>query len=695
MRSGEWGKGVKKFFNPLKKLFALGYNKITHPDPDRVIFNFSDKTLSDDEKDLLSLGLEFGLNPKPNEGKHFLPFEQLAHRISKSNLPRLELERNIRDLKHTAWKSFEHLKKFGTRPVLTDTQKKTLAKLADDKDIIILRPDKGRGVVLLNKADYIHQVTDTLSDPTKFATIDSDIYRLNLRLEDKLNRVLLNLKNKGKLSEQEYSSLRAKGSSPALLYALPKVHKVNHPLRPILSGFKTHNYKLSKFLNTMLEPWATNDYVIQDTFTFIEGISQVTLPPKCVMASFDVVSLYPNIPLKETIELILDQIFENRATFHNLTRIEFKKLLEYASSDSYFQFNEKVYKIKDGLGMGNPIAGTLANAFMSYHEKKWLIDCPNDFKPIHYQRFIDETFLIFKDPSHSEKFLKYLNSKHSNIKFTCENEVNDSLPFLDIRLSKENGKLKTSVYRKPCFTGLATNFSSFTPFIYKMNLISTLLFRAWKICSSPLIFKSEIEFIKNYLTQNNYPIKLIENSIDRFLKRHQNPPNPTPRNEGKEPPIFIKFNFFGKQSIIIKKEISKIMKRCFPSSNYKFIFVNHTRIKSYFPYKDRMDPLMCSNLIYQYNCVACQASYVGLTSRNLFIRVAEHMRRSPYTNSKMDQPKFSAIREHCKPECSISPDNFKILAMGNNEWELPTLESIYIKLKAPTLNTTELFLKIF
>ena len=115
---------------------------------------------------------------------------------------------------------------------------------------------------------------------------------------------------------------------------------------------------------------------------------------------------------------------------------------------------------------------------------------------------------------------------------------------------------------------------------------------------------------------------------------------------------------------------------------------------------DRLKSADFGTLIYErthikYNCVACQVSYVGSTSRNLFIRVAEHMGRSPYTNSKMDQPKFSAIREHCKPECSISPDNFKILAMGNNEWELPTLESIYIKLKAPTLNTTELFLKIF
>ena len=95
-------------------------------------------------------------------------------------------------------------------------------------------------------------------------------------------------------------------------------------------------------------------------------------------------------------------------------------MLEISSADSYFIFNGRTYKIKDGLGIGNPIAGTLANIFLCHHEAIWLEECPNKFKPIYYRRYIDDTYLQFRCESQVEPFLSYLNEKHANIKFTRE-----------------------------------------------------------------------------------------------------------------------------------------------------------------------------------------------------------------------------------------------------------------------------------
>ena len=72
--------------------------------------------------------------------------------------------------------------------------------------------------------------------------------------------------------------------------------------------------------------------------------------------------------------------------------------------------------------------------FLCYHEKLWLNDCPSDFKPITYKRYVDDTFLIFESPSHVSKFLNFLNNKHLNIKFTSEIGNNKCLPFLDISI---------------------------------------------------------------------------------------------------------------------------------------------------------------------------------------------------------------------------------------------------------------------
>ena len=130
--------------------------------------------------------------------------------------------------------------------------------------------------------------------------------------------------------------------------------------------------------------------------------------------------------------------------------------------------------------MGNPISATFANIFMSSQERKWLDECPLDFRPIIYRRYVDDTFLIFRKKEHVMLFFNYLNSKHPKIKFTKE-EGNKRLPFLDLLLEKNNTKLDISVYRKPTFTGLGTNYLSACFEKYKMNTMTTLLNRDFSL----------------------------------------------------------------------------------------------------------------------------------------------------------------------------------------------------------------------
>ena len=108
--------------------------------------------------------------------------------------------------------------------------------------------------------------------------------------------------------------------------------------------------------------------------------------------------------------------------------------------------------------MGSPIGPTLANVFMCHFENIWLENCPAHFKPIVSIRFVGDTFLLFRTKYHVEKSKQY-----KNIKFTSKIEENGSLSFLDITITRENNKFVTSVYRKPTFSGVFTNFESFIP----------------------------------------------------------------------------------------------------------------------------------------------------------------------------------------------------------------------------------------
>ena len=69
-----------------------------------------------------------------------------------------------------------------------------------------------------------------------------------------------------------------------------------------------------------------------------------------------------------------------------------------ATKESYFMFDNEYYQQIDGVAMGSPLGPTLANAFLSYHEKTWLENWPSEFKPVLYRRYVDDIFVLFKSP---------------------------------------------------------------------------------------------------------------------------------------------------------------------------------------------------------------------------------------------------------------------------------------------------------
>jgi hypothetical protein len=263
---------------------------------------------------------------------------------------------------------------------------------------------------------------------------------------------------KGIVSDEVKKNLKVSGSRFGIMYGLPKIHKKNVPLRPILSTIGTANYCLSKFLVSLLTPFVNNEFSIKDSFTFAQEIC--TVPNNhYVMASFDVVSLFTNIPVDETIDIILSKLFANDVKyFHGFDKKTFQTLLQNCTRDNIFLFNGDLYVQKDGAPMGGCVSPTLANIFLSHLEQQWMDDCPHLFKPVLYRRYVDDTFLLFRDERHIDLFLNYVNGKHASITFTTEIESKSRLNFLDITVEKNYDSFQTNLYRKKKNTGLGLRF---------------------------------------------------------------------------------------------------------------------------------------------------------------------------------------------------------------------------------------------
>ena len=179
-----------------------------------------------------------------------------------------------------------------------------------------------------------------------------------------------------------------------------------------------------------------------------------------------------------------------------MSKGSFCELLTRTMSESLILFDQEFYKQHDGVAMGSPLVPFFANVFLCYHETIWLENCPSEFKPDIYGMYVDDTFLLFRLKHHIEKFRNYLNRQHKNIKFTSETENENSISFLDIKITRDNNKFMTSVYRKPTFSGVFTNFGSFIPKSYKYNLLFTLLHRAFKLCSNLERFHQEVTSLR-------------------------------------------------------------------------------------------------------------------------------------------------------------------------------------------------------
>ncbi|XP_037803032.1 uncharacterized protein LOC119597528 [Penaeus monodon] len=270
-----------------KKLLNLGINVQKKVNKDKVIFNFSDRILTEKQKDILSLGLDYCLPPtKATFHLFYLHFERLCNNLKNCNIYKNNFNNVTNDITTIANTTFKKFSRQVKQTCDSEAILSPLKTLKNDKTILITKPDKGRGVVILNSCDYKQKILNILSDHTKFKRITTEVSTHLLYLEDKLKRLLRIIKTS--VNESTYNFLMTSGSRPGLLYGLPKVHKPNIPLRPIISSIGTFNYNTAKFLVPIISPLTTNQYTIENSTTFVSEITSLTFQQPITMASFDV-----------------------------------------------------------------------------------------------------------------------------------------------------------------------------------------------------------------------------------------------------------------------------------------------------------------------------------------------------------------------------------------------------------------------
>ena len=510
----------KKYYHEVLDIHTRKISRLVsrQEDVDEHIINISSYKLSFFQKLVLCRGLNFAIPGRVSSIDVKVSFEKAYWKLE----PRLPEE--FRDLAASTLRSvaLNYIHRKGPKP--PQTLLKAIHQLKRRDDIVVTRPDKGSGVVVLDKDEYLRLLAEaSVNNVTKFRIVDPNRpkcrgrppkhYHPLLQKEKELESLVRRI-----LPTAVAESVRPSGSRLAHLYGLPKTHKKELAMRPILSATQTYNYALAKWLDDKLKPLATNQYMISDTFGFVNEVHELVINNEDILVSYDVSSLFTNVPLEETIELLADKAFINNwfnETYHlNLNKLDLVDLLRAATKDQLFTFNGQLYEQTDGVAMGSPLGPLLANAFMCSiedtleHEGKM---------PKYYKRFVDDTLTIMPNKASADNFLDNLNQCHSSIKFTMETESNGMLPFLGTQLLNKHTHVETKVYVKPTNTGLLLHYKSHVDDRYKRGLLKTMLDRAFRLSSNWSYFSEECDRLKLVFSRLKYPDNLVNSTISRFV----------------------------------------------------------------------------------------------------------------------------------------------------------------------------------
>ena len=268
------------------------------------------------------------------------------------------------------------------------------------------------------------------------------------------------------------------------------------------------------------------------------------------------------------------------------------------------------------------------------------------------------------------------------------------LPFLDVLVTKARDKFVTTVYRKPTFTGQYVSWQSFSPRKLKVSLIRTLVHRALLICSDCALDK-EIAKIKSIFGSNGYPDRIVNATIANKIKYFTEPKPFGP----KKCPAYIRLPWIGTVSNKFESQIISSVQRCYGMVEPRVIF--GTRQSFPATRKDVLSTTQHSNIIYEFTCY-CDSSYVGRTSQRLHERIKQHIPKKirSVLSTTQDTSDFdsayneaisssSAIGLHLikNPQCAKNyrDERFSIIAHGRSTFHLSVLESMFIKLKQPSL----------
>ncbi|GAA6106737.1 uncharacterized protein LOC105009030 isoform X1 [Tachysurus ichikawai] len=414
---------------------------------------------------------------------------------------------------------------------LTDLERRAIKSLKNNKSIIIKPADKGNGVVIMDRSEYVQEALRQLNNPQYYKKLDQPIYVESIPIiQDKIKTLL----GRGTINRRQATYLRGDPTPrPRQFYLLPKIHKPQTswptpstpPGRPIVSDCGSESYRTAEFLDYYLNPLSTkHDSYIRDTYDFIDKVKSARLEPRSLLFTIDINDLYTNIDTAMGLNVVKQWLV--RYPDEGRPDDIIMDLLELNLTKNDFEFNGDFYLQVKGTAMGKKFAPAYANIYMAHWEQTALAKCSK--LPTYYFRYLDDIWGVW---DHSqEQFLEFvaiLNNHHHTIKLK-HTLHRSQVDFLDTTTYKgkdfnNTGKLDIKVFFKETDSHALLHGDSYHPKHTFRGIIKAQLLRFGRICTQKHDFEKAKKALFNALRGRGYTRNFLRSVYTTWRRDPQHP----------------------------------------------------------------------------------------------------------------------------------------------------------------------------
>ena len=570
---------------------------------------------------------------------------------------------------------------------LSKCQRKALKEIREEVDVSIYPFDKGSGLVRINNEDAKNKLLEQIGntkiineDPTpSFAT--------------KVRNTLCKINKRKRFTKKEYELVYPSDAIAPRMYGSIKAHKPekDYPMRVIVSTIGTPVYGLSKYLVNIAQPTLDkNESRLKNSESFIAKAKSWDISPTEVQVSFDVVNLYPSVPLNKAITVMIDLLNSDPELRERtkLTINEIKTLIELCLSKCYFLWDGKIYELENSGPIGLSLMVVMSEAFLQVLEKNAIHEAMHRNPPIElksFYRYVDDSHSRFTNFENADIFQMILNSQDECIKYTIEKEDEQkALNFLEVKIiNNQLGKYEFDIYRKKAITNIQIKPTSAHDPKVLDGVFKGFVHRALTLCSDKFI-ELELKFLVEVFTENGYDVNNLKRIVsDMKLKKataaaataaivdnataDENTGSTASESPAAERTVTLPWI----------PGLSPKLRKCYKKAGYKAVFKSGASIKRLLTSKNKsILPANSYPGVYRINCTSrmCQP-YVGETKIQIRNRTRQH--QDCVEKSNVAQSALAFHRKSCP--APIDWDQVKTLKVEPRRFERKVREALEIQ----------------